>query len=549
MAPDSPTTERQPAVAILDQFESERQTLALHALSTLARQFAIDPDFTRLIQVLLLTLSGQFSVRCSSIFLPEAQISDKKGFVASTDDHTCTPQLKEMLLDGANLTSTFPGYGARRLEGLEVAGDAETRLVAALQAASAAVVVPLVTGDDTIGMVALSGKVTGRPFTDTDLELLDTMIGTITPFIANSLLFHQISSLNAWYLDILNSVRQGVFVFDSDGILKNVNSAGLSILRNFHSPVESVDDYLGRAVEAVFPPETFPGWTAHIALGVQTGRHRPLSNSVVRHGDHERIFSLRLSPTSRDFDRSSGIIVTVDDVTSQRSSEQRLFDLQKFAEKGVMASSISHELNNFLGLILGGVEIGQIALKKENLEKLGTTLGKLRDNVMKMERFTAGLTDFTKLNTTKQPADLNSVIQDVISFTSVQKRFKGIDIVTSLEMSLPTVEMDTDQIAQLLLNFMNNAADAIHEAQRSDGRILITTQQTDTSVSFSVTDNGVGIKPQIKDSLFRVHLTTKDKGHGYGLVTCARIIESHQAKIQIDSKLGAGATFSITLPK
>jgi signal transduction histidine kinase len=63
-----------------------------------------------------------------------------------------------------------------------------------------------------------------------------------------------------------------------------------------------------------------------------------------------------------------------------------------------------------------------------------------------------------------------------------------------------------------------------------------------------VTDNGIGIDPRIKDSLFRVHLTTKDKGHGYGLVTCARIIENHKARIQIDSTPGAGATFAVTLP-
>lgn len=546
-APSLPT--RQPAVPPQAQFESERHNLALHALSTLARQFAVDPDFSRLTQVFLLTLSGQFAVGCSSVFLPNAQIADKKGFFASTDTLKCGAAIKAMLLDVVVLGQAFPGYGARRLDGLQVAEEAGQALIDGLREAGAAVVIPLITGDDIIGVVCLSGKVTRRAFSDADLELLDTMIGTIAPFIANSLLFHRISSLNAWYLDILNNVRQGVFVFDDHTRLKKVNAAGLTLLRAFHASDGSADEYLGQMVEQVFPAEICPGWATHVKFGFNPSSRKALSNSVVRlKEEDERIFSLRFSAAAPQEGRASDLIVTVDDVTSQRASEQRLFDLQKFAEKGVMASSISHELNNFLGLILGGVELSQMALKKQNFEKLTANLDKLRDNVSKMERFTAGLTDFTKLNTVKQCADLNGVIQDVISFTSMQKRFRSIDIVTDLDPGLPTVQMDTDQIAQLLLNFMNNAADAIQEAKRANGRIEIATRKDARSISFAVTDNGIGIDPRIKDSLFRVHLTTKEKGHGYGLVTCARIIENHKADIQIDSVPGAGATFSIRLP-
>ena len=548
MAADQPTTTRHPATVIAEQYESERHNLALHALSTLARQFAIDPDFSRLIQTFLLTLSGQFSVGCSSIFLPEAQLSDKKGFFASTDVLHCATYIKEKLLDSSELTQTFPGYGARRLESLEVKGERGHNLIDGLKEAGAAVVIPLLTGDRTIGVVCLSGKVTRRPFSDTDLELLDTMIGTITPFISNSLLFHKISNLGAWYLDILNSVRQGVFVFDQEVKLRKVNTTGLMLLQTFLGTPADMKDYRGQTVEDVFPNDTFPGWAAHVRHGLEKNNCKSMSNSVVRWGDDERVFTLRLSATAPQPDRPIGFIVTVDDVTNQRASEQRLFDLQKFAEKGVMASSISHELNNFLGLILGGVEIGQIALKKSNLEKLGTTLEKLRANVMKMERFTAGLTDFTKMNTSKKHSDLNNVIQDVISFTSVQKRFKGIDIATDLDTTIPKIEVDPDQIAQLLLNFLNNAADAIRELDRHDGKITISTGQSETAVHFRVSDNGSGIDPRIKDSLFRVHLSTKEKGHGYGLVTCARIIENHKAEIQIDSEPGDGATFTVTLP-
>jgi len=108
--------------------------------------------------------------------------------------------------------------------------------------------------------------------------------------------------------------------------------------------------------------------------------------------------------------------------------------------------------------------------------------------------------------------------------------------------------MDTDQISQLLLNLLNNAADAIEEGEKDEGRILVKTVKEGNIVNLSVSDNGVGIEPDIKDKLFKTHLTTKINRHGYGLVTCAVISENHDAYVEIDSEPGQGATFSIRLP-
>ena len=246
--------------------------------------------------------------------------------------------------------------------------------------------------------------------------------------------------------------------------------------------------------------------------------------------------------------RDSDLIVTLDDITSQKESEQRLFDLEKFAEKGVMASSISHELNNFLALILGGVEMTQLSIGKNNTEKAESTLEKLKSNISKMERFTAGLMDYTKLETSKKPVQLNSIITDVLSFVAAQKRFKMINIYTDIETDLPELEMDSDQIAQLLMNFLNNAADAIKEAGHNTGHIAVKTSCLENQVALSIADNGTGIPDDVKERLFKSHLTTKPGGHGYGLVTCGKIIQNHNADIDIETELGKGTTFTLRFP-
>jgi signal transduction histidine kinase len=241
-------------------------------------------------------------------------------------------------------------------------------------------------------------------------------------------------------------------------------------------------------------------------------------------------------------------VLTLDNITAQKENEQRLFNLEKFADKGVMASSIAHELNNFLGLILGGVELTQLALQKGNVDKALASLEKIAANGDRMKRFTQGLTDFTRLDTRKSMADLNDVIADVLSFVRVQKKFQSVRITTDLDAVLPQLEMDTDQIAQLLLNMLNNAADAIREAQRPEGAIHVTTGKTNDAILLTITDNGTGIEPAVREQLFKIHLTTKKDGHGYGLVTCAKIIEQHNAQVQVESKVGQGTIFRFQFP-
>jgi signal transduction histidine kinase len=259
----------------------------------------------------------------------------------------------------------------------------------------------------------------------------------------------------------------------------------------------------------------------------------------------ERIYSVGITRTVQNGGINAALIMTLDDVTVQKENEQRLFDLQKLADKGLMASSISHELNNFLALILGGAELMHMALAAGQCAKAESMLDKIRGNIVNMERFTAGLTDYGRLESKRQRADLTSVINDVLSFLSVQSRFKQVTITSDLDVELPRFKMDTDQIAQLLMNLLNNAADAIKESGRKDGVIRIATACEEGDITLLICDNGAGMTPEVRESLFTSHFTTKQQGHGYGLVTCAKIVADHGGTVSVESEVGKGTTFTI----
>ncbi len=525
----------------------ERQILALDALSKLTRRFSSHPDFQQLIDVLLMTLSGQFSVANSFVILRKPSFYTLKSSFFATGKLKTNLMLASLKMTPDHCRYFLENRSVRQVRELELSSES-ARLGFILAECDVSLVCPLSHNQEFFGIIGLGERVTKKPYEKEDLELLTTIINTITPFMAISYLFWEVASLNSWYLDILNSVNQGVFVFDTDNRLKKINSAGLAILQTFRPQISDANSLYQAPVELVFPYTVFGSWAKQFAQARSTKQSIFLRSMILRSEDTERIYNVYLSRSTENAETGTDLIITLDDITAQKESEQHIFELQKLADQGLFISSISHEFRNFLELILGGVEVAQLSLKKSDSDKAHATLDKLKENVEKMERFTAGFTNCATIKSCKQSTGLNAIITDVLSFVSTQKRFKRITITYQPDPDLPSFLLDTDQVTQLLLNFLNNASDAIQESGKADGKIAIRTLYDQEDAVLIVSDNGTGIKPEVKEKLFKSRLTTKEKGHGFGLVACNQIIEDHGGRIEIDTQIGRGTTLTIKFP-
>jgi two-component system NtrC family sensor kinase len=525
----------------------ERKLLALDALSNLTKQFCERPDFEQLIDVLLMTLCGQFSTADSFALLkkPSAQSLNKSFF--ATGRFRRDILIASLPIEAEDWGRALAERRVRHIEEFDIVDDT-TDQIGFLARIGVSLLCPLVQSEKFFGIVGLGLRVTGTPYTGADTDLLNTVIHAVTPLVANSYLFWDIANLSAWYLDILNNVKQGVFVFDQGLRLRNINSAGLGILRAFRDDDPGPEAVHGKPIDEVFPEPAFDGWARKFIEAGGDCRSAAGSSVVARGEGNERIYRLSVSGSVNNRDIGTALIITLDDVTLQKEGEQHLFDLQKLADNAVMTSSISHELNNFLALILGGVELAEFAIESGNTRKATATLAKLKGNIANMERFTRGLMDFAVPDSAKQTGSLKTIVDDVLSFLSVQKGFKAIKIVSEMPDDLPDFLMAPDQIAQLMLNMLNNAADAIREAGVEEGRITIEARLIDDLVELRILDNGNGIQPEVADKLFKSRLTTKAGGHGYGLVTCWNIVGDHNGTIDVSSELGKGSTFTIKFP-
>jgi len=527
-----------------EELSAHRQSLALTALSRLAEQFASRPGFGPLVEALVLTLSGQFSVpnAFALVQLPSSHEEESQYFgTGKLRNHE--------MLSTLELTHEHRDYFQNHAEPQRVEhfnmSDDTARLGFCLVECEISVLVPLVHSQRLIGIIGLGEKATRKQFVSEDMELLTAMVTSLSPFMANAYLFEEMSEMRRWYLEILNSVRQGVFVFNRFYQLTKINHAGYQILRTLKPRLPGPESLNHVPLDWIFPDMTFKGWAARLLEARKQHSRKKIKGLVATKGTYKRIFTVQVTDIQSGLSEDGDFIVTLDDITNTVENERRMFDLERFADKGVMASSIAHELNNFLGLISGGIELAEMRLSEGDLEKASSTFKQVKEQVAMMTRFTGGLMDYGKLETSKAPGDLNAILSNVLSFVSVQRRFSEISIKTDLHSALPEFEFDSDQISQLLLNLLNNAADSIQQDHPEPGIISVSTAVADGSIQLTLTDNGVGIEPEVLPRLFKAHLTTKESGHGYGLMTCAKILKNHNAEVEVTSDVGQGATFDI----
>jgi signal transduction histidine kinase len=142
--------------------------------------------------------------------------------------------------------------------------------------------------------------------------------------------------------------------------------------------------------------------------------------------------------------------------------------------------------------------------------------------------------------------DIHQVLNDIEALARKNLQVKGIEIVKNYCPNLPKVHVVEDQIKQVLLNLFNNAEEAIFSAT---GKITIITEAAGTDIKVHVQDTGEGIPEENMKRLFEPFFSTKGhNGTGLGLPVCHGIVKAHGGEIEVASKPGHGAKFTLILP-
>ena len=228
--------------------------------------------------------------------------------------------------------------------------------------------------------------------------------------------------------------------------------------------------------------------------------------------------------------------------------QDQTIQMEKMATRGQMSAEIGHELNNYLGVVIANFQLMNLRIQKGVTEGLDRYAEAIEAHLDKISRFTKGLMDYSSLQKTNfQKIDINQMLQQIIDFLRPQKRFRNFTMEFIPQTETLEVEIDQGTIEQVLYNFLNNAADASIDSPIK--KIIVRTEALPGEmIRLSIKDHGAGITPANLNRLFKEKFTTKDTGHGIGLVVCKNIIDRHQGQLKVESTPGQGALFMIDLP-
>jgi PAS domain S-box-containing protein len=238
--------------------------------------------------------------------------------------------------------------------------------------------------------------------------------------------------------------------------------------------------------------------------------------------------------------------------------EEHLIASDRLVSIGELASSIAHEFNNPMQIILG---FAQDLDQDSSLSQSGhESLKIIQDEVLRCRGIIRNILDFARpVNAELKPVIAETMVQDSLKLLRGYLEKSRINIEVEISPHLPPIHGDSQQLKQVLINLFFNAVEAMPQggtlALRAASGDMISgsheknRQEKRRELIVSVSDNGVGISPESIGNIFRPFFTTKKRrGTGLGLSVCERIMRAHGGSITVESKQGAGATFYLRFP-
>ncbi|WP_095078566.1 HAMP domain-containing sensor histidine kinase [Pseudomonas sp. Irchel s3h17] len=277
-----------------------------------------------------------------------------------------------------------------------------------------------------------------------------------------------------------------------------------------------------------------------------------------------------------------GVVIRIDDITQRLSLEEMMVQSEKMLSVGGLAAGMAHEINNPLGAILHNVQnirrrlSADLPKNIETAEQLGLELDSVNQYLQHREvpqlldgiqqagaraaKIVTHMLSFSRRsNRQMAPCDLPALIDQAVEIASndfdltIGFDFKGQAIVRQFDPQLGPVPGTANELEQVLLNLLKNAAQAIHQREddREPGRIILRTRLNPPWAEIQVEDNGIGMSESVRKRTFEPFFTTKEIGQGTGLglsVSYFIITNNHKGQMEVQSTQGQGTCFTLRLP-
>jgi two-component system NtrC family sensor kinase len=355
---------------------------------------------------------------------------------------------------------------------------------------------------------------------------------------------------------LVDSLPLGVYVVDRDYRVRLWNRK-----REVGTQGVSRDEALGRAIFEVLPRQDAALMRREFDEAFATGQIQQLQIESRSTGE-ARAYRLTKIPMRVDPDGPVTHVVTLgEDVTEWKGAVERTAQAEKLAAIGQLAAGVMHEINNPLATVAACAETMTLTLAdlprdRQGPPGFGEYLRIIDHEVHRCKRIIDGLLNFSRARPVQRvPLGINHVVEQTLFLLKHHTRFKRCPLRLDLmDGDGPAVLADADQLVQVVMALLLNAADAVAEVERGDddepAAVMLRTRAVGDGAAIEVVDDGPGIPREAQSKIFEPFYTTKQPGAGtgLGLAISYGIVRDHGGRLEVDSAPGEGSTFRIVLP-
>jgi len=396
--------------------------------------------------------------------------------------------------------------------------------------------VPLASQHRVLGILYVDSRLQTGNFSKEQLTLVSGIANQTAVALENIESVHRLKEERKRVEDILKALPVAIISIDETGVISFANPQAGKL---FGIPEE---DCLGHLYSSFFEAHSCSPLQDLVASALQEGRGVILEEVTCGGSEKEMLLQINIV-LLREGIAQKGVLVALDDVTEKKRLEREIANSEKLSAIGEMAAGLIHEINNPLSIISGRAQLLVFEKGKDAEIKRAATL--IREQVDRASAITDKLLNFARQKSPQLSClSLHEFLTQCLETMEEQFVSKKVSVEKKFSDVSMTVMGDREQLEEVFVNLARNAIQAMPQG----GRFIVTTQREMGNAVILLTDAGCGIPPEHLSKIFIPFFTTKSRGTGLGLSIVHGIVKNHGGTLRVESQVGKGSTFILTLP-
>lgn len=345
---------------------------------------------------------------------------------------------------------------------------------------------------------------------------------------------------------IVESKRNLEAIFDGIGDQLSLQASDYQILRVNKAVIENYrttyQELIGRKCYEAYYQRSLPCERCPVSVTVETKKP---SSSLIKSPDRDTLYRIFSYPILDEKENLISVIEYVKDITEEQRLQEQLIQSEKLAGIGILASGVTHEINNPLSGIIG---MAEVALEEEDPSKNEDYLRDILNCAQRIGEIVKGLKSYSRLAKKEDlsPVNVNDVLEESLKMVQLAIKKNTVEVVKKFQ-PVEKIKANTGEIQQVFTNLITNAFQAM---DGRGGKLVLSTRSLNDLVEVKVSDDGMGIPQKYLSQIFDPFFTTKKPGEGtgLGLNIVYRIVTKHEGTIDVESTEQVGTTFTIKFP-